>query len=967
MDGNEKNLLVPRAGIGDSRTSRRGGFSGRTTRGGSMIGKAGIVTPSVRKSSNIFMTAKKKVEAKKAKEADTTLKTMMHRMNQGKRPDEDEETTDSGLDEYLEGWLDRDLNTEDPDPEYMAEEQDFEIEISTGNGQDGQEASEARDYRVSNDFQKASTLQTSTETNRNLMFNGIDKETTRNSIAEFTEAPDRNIMTNGTMNGITRNTIGITETTTNGTAEERSRAKGGSMDEEIHSGQLDSTNMDETRYSDDATINNGMEGYKSGNDSDLSSGNEGDITSLRKRSIDSTKTTTTIHGIERTDRTKEQTQSNLATGAKGAGSTNEKEGTQNHEKTGRAKSLGVSTGRGAKEMRLETEALKVGPGLGDTPESSAPTQKIYTYHMQVSFSQPLDEDGTILKKGNYHVPTCFKHLVKQLNSFSPAITVLPYNTNGVPITSSEQLPDNEIEDYIVYYHNHHVTAGGQLTGMCCIETPFTWNQLKDDKKTLFKWLKDKRVFMKYVSFKADQVSAAGWFYNMNPDVLKSDEAAGEIRKRLGTNLPEDLSIQMVPRMLSITDKITRNRFSFKGVAIECERNRVKELQEALYTLASPEKARFEYGITGGALFVPFIENDVWKNDKILGMAKAHVQEMNKLGQIFLQNVQNIDENLLWRDGEYETLRTMLTNCTTVDGHRMIHSIHKTNREGTISVLYYKEYMEEINHTFPDIQDILERQLAVESRGMIATAGSRIVMTGRQTYVASSNASKAYSSYADIILASMNPQGGDGEEEDAVIKSPPRKKQTQRRTPPRMTYSQITKPKRNRTEERETNKMNAKPTTDSEDSIQEETPKENDSLLESLQERFEKMQEQFESQFGRVVETDMETTNKLIEENNKKMQKISEEYFEKKFQELSVNLTKEIERSNALIFDKFAALTAQQNTALLSLQETMKQEIQKVYIEMANLQAGKPIDNTALQTRRTVATPSKVPLASDGEP
>lgn len=424
--------------------------------------------------------------------------------------------------------------------------------------------------------------------------------------------------------------------------------------------------------------------------------------------MERTKTNATNNGIGRTDRTKEPTQLNSDTNITGIGFINNTEVNRNQENSARAKSLGISTGRAAKEMRMETEALKVGPDLGDSPGNMAPTQKMYNYNMQLSFRQPLGENGTILKKGNFNVPSCFKQVVQQLNIFSPAITLLPYNTNGVPITSADQLPDNQIEDYIIYYHNHHVTAGGQLTGMCCIETPFTWNQLKDEKKTLFKWLKDKGIFMKYVSFKADQVSAAGWFYSMNPDVLKSDEAAGEIRKRLGTNLPSDLSIQMVPRMLSITDEITRNRFSFKGVAIECERNRVKDLQEALYTLESPAKARFEYGITGGSLFVPFIENDVWKNEKILGMAKAHVQEMSKLGQIFLQNVQDIDKNLHWKDGDAETLRTMLTNCTTIDGHRMIHSIHKTNREGTISILYYKEYAAEINNTFPDIQDILER-------------------------------------------------------------------------------------------------------------------------------------------------------------------------------------------------------------------------------------------------------------------
>ena len=87
---------------------------------------------------------------------------------------------------------------------------------------------------------------------------------------------------------------------------------------------------------------------------------------------------------------------------------------------------------------------------------------------------------------------------------------------------------------------------------------------------------------------------------------------------------------------------------------------------------------------------------------------------------------------------------------------------------------------------------------------------------------------------------------------------------------------------------------------------------------------------------------MDMTNKLNGENNKKMQQISEEYFEEKFQELSVNLTKEIQKSNDLIFDKFTALNVQQNTALLSLQEAMQQELQKVYTNMTNLQAGQPL-------------------------
>lgn len=67
--------------------------------------------------------------------------------------------------------------------------------------------------------------------------------------------------------------------------------------------------------------------------------------------------------------------------------------------------------------------------------------------------------------------------------------------------------------------------------------------------------------------------------------------------------------------------------------------------------------------------------------------------------------------------------------------------------------------------------------------MLANEGNRIIMTGRQNRVASSDASKEYASYADIILEGMNPQGGDDTEEEVIIQSLPQNKQTQRRTPP----------------------------------------------------------------------------------------------------------------------------------------------------------------------------------------
>jgi hypothetical protein len=647
--------------------------------------------------------------------------------------------------------------------------------------------------------------------------------------------------------------------------------------------------------------------------------------------------------------------------------------TNNKNKTTRSIS---EVGTTATEIIMNTKILKVGPEGADIHnEPEAPTQKLYKYNVQLSFRQPLVAGGTNAKKGNYNVPYCFKQVVKQLNIFSPAITLLPYNTSGINITNADQLPDDEIEDYITYYHNHMVTANGQLTGMCSIEAPFPWYQIKDEKKTLFKWLRDKGVYMKYVSFKADQVSAAGWFYGLPPDILKRDDAIKELRQHLGEKLPADLDMQLSARTMSITEKVSRNRFTFKGVAVECDRSRARELQEVFYSMESPKEAKFKYSITGGALFVPFVEDEVWPNSKILGMAKAHVQEMDKLGQVFLQNVRDIDQVLIWRDGDEESLREMLTNCTSRDGNHMIHSVHKTNREGMITLLYYKEFEDEVHQSFKDIQAILEKQLSEESKTQIAIEGKHIVMAGRRNQIDSSNASREYSSYADIILAGLNPQGGDEEEEEVNIQSPPRKKQTQRRTPPRMTYSQITKTRQTKeiTSKRKTRPAeNEAPIPGEEsasDDSQSESTTKNSDLMDRVQDKLDKMQANFESRFGKVEGMDINTTQKLIEENNDIIRKSSEEYFNKKFaelsEELSTKITRDIERSVDHIFSKFATMHDQQNTMIYNLQEGMKTELLKIYNNMEKMQEGKPIDHPATNTFGQVARSGNFTPASDG--
>lgn len=1045
MDGNEETLSATREGIGDSKKQTSVGVVRKPSKGVNkkVAERASLITPTLKKKTHFVAARRKVADAKKAKEKITDLKTM---------PDESmEDSTDEELEEYLDSWLNHDVDSDELDPP---------TDNSETNEQDGEAPDMIGDFSPGNGIAKVSSLPiarksinrtvtnygrktdndisgktnvmptTATEKlkemKRTATINGrsmneqegqVNDEQSELATKEILETLKTNATTNETiygkpktaseilmemkqMNELANETINGLNTDNKKTnleqilnmATRNNDGLGHDLYEDMNDNGQDGTELEKvgdlrskrvfkkvslhTRSLKSIYGNNTnnieqdeTEPEKAG---DFGSGNDFNKASSLRRSVESTHGNNTKTG---TNGTNEQTHTDINTATRNTSKTGTKVTTrmttrlsgEEWIRPATSKILGISTDKTATNTTLKTNTLKIGPDAAETPKlSEAPSQKVYTYNVQLSFSRPLAAEGSTPKKGNFNVPFCFKQVIKQLNIFSPAIILYAYNTSGVPITNADQLPDEEIEDYITYYHNHHVTAGGQLTGMCCIEAPFPWYQIKDEKRALFRWLRDKGVFMKYVSFKADQVAASGWFYGLPSDVLRKDDALLELKSRLGDRLPKDLHIQLVPRPLSITDKISRNRFSFKGIAVECERKRVRELQEILYGMESPAEAQFKYSLTGRALFVPFIESDVWPNAKILGMAKMHIHEMNKLEQIFLQNVKNIDQPLTWYDGDVESLREMLTNCTTSDGFHMIHSVHNTNRPGTITLLYYKDFKKEVHNYFPDIQRFLEEQLAEESKSKIAIEGKTIVMTGRQNPAVSSNASKEYSSYADLILEGMNPQGGEEEKEE--IRSPPRKKPTQKKTPPRMSYSQIANPKRNREvnpkRNREANQVNqtssiassgnynSEEFTDSEGPPITISPQENNAIR-LLEERLNKMQEQFETRFGCVEGTDMETTKMLIEENNIKMQKISEEYFDKKFQE-----------TTELILARFTAITEKQNTNILAIQTYVTQQIQTLLNNNQTAPQGSQIAPLIPPPLQPVAMPGTQQEASD---
>ena len=576
--------------------------------------------------------------------------------------------------------------------------------------------------------------------------------------------------------------------------------------------------------------------------------------------------------------------------------------------------------------------LKVTPG--EVPPAVAPSMKTFTYNVQLTLQRPLSKQGK--KDTNYNVPDNFKQVVAQLRKFSPAIVILPYNRNGLSITHEDQLPDESIEAYMTYFHNHRVTPQGHLIGMFCMEAPFAWYEIKNINKPLFKWMRDNAVYMKYVSFKADNVSAAGWLWNAHPDTLRREEATTELKKRLGDNLPKDLNFQLSARPLAVAlQPGSKDKFFYRGIAVECDRSRVQELQEAFYKLENPKLAKEKWNITGAVMFIPFLVTKAFPHSKILGMAKAHVLEMGKLEQTFLQNVGDIDQILQWKDGSQGSLRSVLTQAMTEEGHPMIHSVHRTNKSNTILILYYKDFKEEVEILLNDIHELLENQVSPECHGNIFVEGTRIYMSGRQNDISSVGAS-AYSSYADEILEGMNPQGGDAEE--VIILSPPRKRQNQRNTPPRMTYSAVTavkavppKPRQKRKAKQSTTTPRsleeAETTEESDETSSSQTEETTRNTYESnIQSRLDELQKKFNDTFGEVQGISIEKATELIEESNKRIKKESEEYLDKRLKMMSL----EVQAANDMLYNKFVHLFDQQTTIIQNMQGNFEKDIRTIY-------------------------------------
>ena len=136
--------------------------------------------------------------------------------------------------------------------------------------------------------------------------------------------------------------------------------------------------------------------------------------------------------------------------------------------------------------------------------------------------------------------------------------LLPYDecTNGMnshPITHKDQLPMSDPHAYGIYYHNHCITAGHHLTGMVQFNSHLLWHKIKEPTKPYFNWLKSKGIFMNKHTFQMDTITAAGWFFNVLPNITQHDNSISKLPTCLA--IPDEIRFQLMAKIsVSLTSK-----------------------------------------------------------------------------------------------------------------------------------------------------------------------------------------------------------------------------------------------------------------------------------------------------------------------------------------------------------------------------------------------------------------------------
>jgi hypothetical protein len=400
------------------------------------------------------------------------------------------------------------------------------------------------------------------------------------------------------------------------------------------------------------------------------------------------------------------------------------------------------------------------------PPETTPTT-FYTYRAQLTFGLPQSADGV-------NVAKYFRRWIFSSCESIDHFTLVPYeDEKGQQITSLDQVPEDNMDFYSNYYHNHRVLTHGNLTGMVSFQCSTPWTRLKSPNHPFFNWLRLNKVFLNQTKFKTSSLVPCGFLLGAHPGHLRRDEAEAELRVSLGFDSDEELTFQLSSRSVSVPIQEGKpERFVFQAVVVETSTQNAASLREQFFSLGNPDKVQKDYPYTGRYQFVPFLKTKEWTVTKILSLAKLHVKIVQDLKTVFIANLQDI-RNSITPDGttlmegfygmQYQSPET--DNNTTVP-EPLLHSIHNTGKPTTKVALVTTGQYESAITQLSAIHSILTSYVPQENHDKVFINSLQVGITGQQVDSISSCNSAAY---ATALLNKFNPQDGEDFTETTPVK------------------------------------------------------------------------------------------------------------------------------------------------------------------------------------------------------
>jgi hypothetical protein len=272
------------------------------------------------------------------------------------------------------------------------------------------------------------------------------------------------------------------------------------------------------------------------------------------------------------------------------------------------------------------------------PESASTV--FYTYRAQLTFGLSPSPSGV-------NVAQYFRRWIFSSCASIDNFSLLPYDDEkGQQVNTIDQVPDENKDFYLSYYHNHRVLHQGNLTGMVAFQCSTPWAQLKSPNHPYFAWLKMNKVFINQTKFTTSSLVPCGFLLGAHPGHFRRDEAESELRVSLGYQNEDEVPFQLSLHSVSVPIQEGKpDRYAFQAVVVETSTQQASSLCEKFFSLGNPTQAQERFPCTGKYQFVPFLKTHEWTVAKILQLAKLHVKLIHDLKAIFIKNLKNIHNTI----------------------------------------------------------------------------------------------------------------------------------------------------------------------------------------------------------------------------------------------------------------------------------------------------------------------------------